>query len=458
MSKTASNSAATKALRKHIRDKATGCLVTSAGAAEVRVYLLKGSLISAESNSDVHRCVHLLARRGSLSDTDAHAMRDRVDDGESCAVLGELLELDDEMDLILAGRFRQNLSEFLGSAQRPIFDPSASLFVLNLQIGHDAQEIVQRCCALFDEAASLNIDQTVMAGKSPFSGDIQLMVAKVLGEEEMTLSSILLSLPFEELEGRKLLLDMLTWGQLSVPGAVEDAVEDAETETRIPKSELERRAKAGFDDELGGGTQSPSDLDQWLEQASAVDDDELDFFADHDHERGSAEEGAFSTATHNLETVEVFEVENESPPAPAPAPAQEDGNTPRFNAPELSEDEARRKLDVANDALRAVVAAFDTADGTGRGQMVVQLLVDGSPPKYQHLLQQLSVHADGALPFDGVLQNLYSRPATEHRHLMNQTLIDIIDRALSSAADELPDEAFDHVLESVAGYRQRLGL
>ena len=36
-------------------------------------------------------------------------------------------------------------------------------------------------------------------------------------------------------------------------------------------------------------------------------------------------------------------------------------------------------------------------------------------------------------------------------------MMDIIDRGLSLAADELPDEALDVVLEEVQGYRQRLG-
>ena len=57
-----------------------------------------------------------------------------------------------------------------------------------------------------------------------------------------------------------------------------------------------------------------------------------------------------------------------------------------------------------------------------------------------------------------MLRNLFNRPATEHRQLLHKCLVDIIERALSSAADELPEDHFDHVLASVAGYRQRLGL
>ena len=102
--------------------------------------------------------------------------------------------------------------------------------------------------------------------------------------------------------------------------------------------------------------------------------------------------------------------------------------------------------------------AFDDAQGAGRGQAVLQLLVDGSPGKYANLLRDLTVDNGGPLPASDLVDNLYSRPASEHRQLLNKSLEDLIDRALSSAADELPDEIFDDMYGQVAGYRKRLGL
>ena len=130
----------------------------------------------------------------------------------------------------------------------------------------------------------------------------------------------------------------------------------------------------------------------------------------------------------------------------------------RFGAPVLSEDEAFGKVGVANEALTVIVDAFDDAQGAGRGQAVLQLLVDGSPGKYANLLRDLTVDNGGPLPASDLVDNLYSRPASEHRQLLNKSLEDLIDRALSSAADELPDEIFDDMYGQVAGYRKRLGL
>ena len=104
------------------------------------------------------------------------------------------------------------------------------------------------------------------------------------------------------------------------------------------------------------------------------------------------------------------------------------------------------KLAVANEVLEAVVQAFDQAEGMGRGRAVVQLLVDGSPSRFTPLLHDLQVDETGRLPDEEVLENLAVRPASEHRQLLNQALFDIIERALSSAADDLPEDSFDHVL------------
>lgn len=225
----------------------------------------------------------------------------------------------------------------------------------------------------------------------------------------------------------------------------EEFDEDEATES-VPRPALPPPAA-----ETNEGAGNLSSLNAWLGSATTVDDSELDFFSDHDYERGGDDEGAFSTKSHNLDKVEVTDIPEEVIQA-------DEAPTAHFSAPVLSEDEALGKLLVANDVLSMVVRAFDEAEGAGRGRALVQLLVDGSPSRYAALLQDVQVEDDGRLPDLEILQNLYGRPSSEHRHLINQTLVDIVERALSSAADELPDEAFDGVLERVAGYRQRLGL
>lgn len=205
------------------------------------------------------------------------------------------------------------------------------------------------------------------------------------------------------------------------------------------------------DDSQGSG--APRSLAAWLADATHVDDDELDFFSDHDHDRGSAEEGAFSTESHNLDKVDVTAFDDDEV-----LEAEEAPSAPKFSAPVLGEEALEAKIGVATDMLQKIVAAFDKADGSGAGQAAMQLLVDGAPPKFVPLLTGLTLGDDGSLPTGRVLANLYSRPATEHRKLINDGLLNLMERALSKAADELPDELFDSVYEGVAGYKQRLGL
>ncbi len=203
----------------------------------------------------------------------------------------------------------------------------------------------------------------------------------------------------------------------------------------------------------GGSDGVPRSLADWLSDATHVDEDELDFFSDHDHERGGAEEGAFSTETHNLDKVDVTAFDEDEV-----LEAEEVPSAAKYSSPVLEEEAAEAKVEVASHMLRQIVKAFDEADGPGAGCAAMQLLVDGAPPKFVALLTGLRISEEGALPTGRLLANLYARPVEEHRRLINDGLLDLMERALSKAADELPDELFDAVYENVAGYKQRLGL
>ena len=265
---------------------------------------------------------------------------------------------------------------------------------------------------------------------------------------------------------------------------------------------------------------APKSLANWLEASHEVDEEELDFFSDHDADRGGDGDGAFSTADHHRDIVTVGTpappLTRELPAGPPPAMAPDSAPTAaepataslpptpltgpmvravvpsgsqvspspttarisptggppnngvtagtlrsrpiRYGAPPLTPGEARTKLQVANEVLGTVVDAFDVADGRGRGRAVVQLLVDGVSRRFAPLMKDLTVSDRGALPREALLKNLSTRPVPEHRMLLHNSLVDIIERALSSAADALPEEHLDTVLESVAGYRKRLGL
>lgn len=489
MSRKAQDSAAAQALRRHIEQNVTGRLTVGAGASAISVYLREGNVVAATCPDDERQLVHLLQRQGVLRRKVAHEFEARLEKSES--IFGDLLKYGGApLEVALVHRFENNLATFLGSVSKPTFHAQRSVFVDNLQMGHDTAELVERAGRLWDDASSLDVDATLVAGQVPFESEAQLWVAKAVGRGERTASAILLDLPMEELLARVVLLDMLAKGMIKIPGTepepadeptdsrVEPPVEDQETVFGVDVAQL---AAAALDDEdppptvdaevdtvvdrppivappVPEGkprTHAPRNLDEWRVQASVVDEDELDFFQDYDHDRGKGAKGSFSTDTHNLDRVEVTGMEEGSKDEVievAEVPAA------KFGAPVLGEDEALEKLGVANDVLAHVVQAFDAAEGAGRGRSLVQLLVDGSPANFANLLRDVRVSDEGALSDEDVLGNLYARPPTEHRHLINGALADIIERALSSAADELPEEQFDPLFSSVAGYRQRLGL
>jgi hypothetical protein len=202
-------------------------------------------------------------------------------------------------------------------------------------------------------------------------------------------------------------------------------------------------------------------LADWLNRTEeeSHDDDEVAIFSDHDHERGSDGTGQFGTDRHHLDRVEVgsMDVQDDDEVEAEVIEADEVPVT-RYGAPVLGTADALAKIDVTNEVLTMVAAAFDDADGAGRGRAVLQLMVDGVPSQFAVVLHDLSVSDAGEIDSSQLLRNLDIRPATEHRQLLNNSLFDLIERALSAAADELPDDAIDDLLASVAGYRQRLGL
>lgn len=185
---------------------------------------------------------------------------------------------------------------------------------------------------------------------------------------------------------------------------------------------------------------------------TGLDDSLMEAFADHDQVRGGEADGSFSTA--ELDRVEVAVAPDEDEVIEVDeVPAS------RLAARILSTADAERKLAVTNDALQSIAEGFDNASGSGRGRAAIQLLIEGCPSKFSPLFHDARVRNDGSLPIDHLMRNLQVRPATEHRQLLNQGLMDLIDRGMSLALDEIEDDdAIDAILDATGGFRQRLGL
>ena len=122
-----------------------------------------------------------------------------------------------------------------------------------------------------------------------------------------------------------------------------------------------------------------------------------------------------------------------------------------FGAPKLSEEELHTKLDVCNSVLREVCRGVDRTRGGGSGVASVQLLLDGSPSHFGALFHGLSVDEEGAFSQDSAVENLSRRPESERRSLLDRAVMDLLERALSLAVEELPDAEVDALLQRIAG-------
>ncbi len=472
MSRSARDSSAARALLARVEERATGKLAVGAGAVEVAVHLMAGEILAATAADDNRQLVRMAALHELLSMDQADALEDHIEQGHD--VFGDLLDATSgaELDQILRERFWQNLCEFVSSVSTVRFYEQKGLFVENIQMGHESRALIEEVCGACDRAVTLDLDELVVRGaEDPGDDPLRTLVADLLGPDPRTVSSLLHEVPLEPTRARLLIAELISEG-VARPESVAPPPETREVEPEMALTpSAEPMDDFGEDepthhevsdvpvgDDLDDGDDgAPRSLATWLEAASSVTSEEdLDFFSDHDIDRSAGGDGAFSTEKHHRDLVEVAEL-GASSQALEVLEADE-APAVRFGAPVLSEHEAMSKLEVANQVLSTVAQAFDQAEGAGRGRALVQLLVDGGPSRYASLMQDLEVSEIGALPGEVVLRNLYGRPPTEHRQLLHNTLVDIIERALSSAADELPEENFDHVLESVAGYRQRLGL
>jgi len=419
---------------------------------------------------------------------------------------------------ILQARVVEDLRRCLGSGARQRFTHGPAVFEDNFQLGHDANTLLQASADAWDDAMSVDLDTEVFSGAAPPRNGLQRVVLEKV-EQGVTVSKLLVQLPVEPFSARALVARMLrahvldtatpkdsdsnarpaltskdrvlasdespglevtaNEGEVYVPDAhtpisvstilpdtdAGEETDDPPTEPSAsvveiddddpPTEEVSKEAlnvklpEAQSNDDLASGAGNLSSLEAWMDHGVDVDED-LEAFSDHDNNRGDRT-GEFRTQEHNLDRVEVVDtLDDKLEMNPQP--------TAKFGAPVLSDEDAQSKLDVGNDVLRAVAVALDEAEGSGRGQAMMQVLMDGSPGADQALFSNLNAEKDGSLPTTALLRNLRQRPPTEHRRMLNQGLLNLIERALSMAVEELPDEAIDGVLENVAGYRQRLGL
>jgi len=441
----AKHSVATQTLLFHIESGKTATLSIGAGAAELTMHLFEGGLVAATALNDARLLIRRLLTEGLLT-TDAEIRVKSLErtvgalgsHGPIDAVLGVLIDIVPPRDLsrLLLSRFEDNVARFAGSVSRPRVKEVEVVWASNLQTAHDSVELVSRCARLWDMGAAVDLEWTLLKGvltpKTPAQQHACSLLSRSRGVKA---HAVIAKLPAEFAEARAFLVDMLRVGMAKIEGGVDEhalqgLLEVESLDSPVPDEATEPSMESA----------SPNPTAGW---GGSVTDEELEAFAGlEDEHRGGSGGGQFTG--EQLDLVDFEEVDE---------PRR--GN---FAAPSLSEDEMVSKVEVANEVLEVIARAFNGAHGAGHGSTAIQLLVDGSPRQYTSLFEATRVSQLGTLPTPSILRNVQMRPEPEQRRLLNQGMLDLLDRALSRAADDLPDEAIDSVLERVVGYRQRLGL
>lgn len=487
----------------------TGCVAaTTADDLGLAVYVMFGEILAAHSSQDDDVVLRILRNDGLLGAEQAAELQRRAEAGDSLAeALFETVENSRVLD-VLAARFRENLFQFLGATGPATFESMDSVFVENIQVGHESRqllaELAERRAAVMPLLAqpTLRLSPGPAAAVGPVETRLQAMctdglaVGELLAQAPWEASEVLAAV-VGMLESSRLVagntsrrgpatpppeaiatdefpaLAAATTSKASVPTAAArrpPALAAATTSEASDAPPPPGRVRPGHID--------PSTIDVSRGLAGAFESlshDELDLFSDNERRRG---DGSFTVESSLLDKVELFDDSARRKRKVVPAPASPGGDilvemedadaagkeglagavSLNFAGPRLAEDEARRKLEVCNEVLNGLATAIDAQQGAGMGQARVQILVEGTPAAFAPIFKHVEIDESGCLPVDLVLKNLRKRPASEHRRLLKMGLGDLIERALSLAAEELDEAGIEGLLERIAGYQQRLGL
>jgi hypothetical protein len=437
-----STTAAAQELEARVQEHATGRLDVGAGTAETRVFLVDGVVVAAGSGEGPRGLLRRLAAEGALGAARhkqllaMSQMASSILGGAKYDAITSLL-LDEvpaeRLGRALRERLEEDVSRFISSRSTPRFTPDIVAYEPWACPIADTPLLLTRCARRVDAVATLDPTASIRPGPVPPREHDERLVIDALGGEAMVVSEVMLAIPIERHRAAEVLLDMLAAGVARIPGRSfgSDGWEDVTDDLSVDSSRAEESTAPAFD------VKPPPSL--------LVPRDDLDAFAgDGDRIRGGKRGGQFTTEARHLEKVAVEGVETAKRSAYAPR--------------ELTDDDVLGKAEVANGVLRRLSEAYDTHRGAGSGPTTIQLLIEGPPTRFIPLFEALPVGRNGAISARDFARNVRKRPAGEQRAILRDGLLDLIERALSRGAEELPAEAFDQMLDQTVGWRQRLGL
>lgn len=453
------NSALRDKLLQHLSDGSTGQLTARSPYGDVTLYLFGGEVLAARCHDDDAMILRRLVCTGVLDRSGVRELRGQINGDRIEHALFSMLDVDDA-DRLCFDRLEENLARFLLSTDdAPYYEPMDALFIGHLVMGHDTRSLVAQLEVFLHSTAELRdpeaMSMQLSQGDPPSAADRPLWD---LLSPPRTLASLLQKSPFEEQRTMLRLANMLLLGQVRDGGQVQDNSEQELLD------ELERAAA----DQKAGVAQTPDDLSPSVgvgRPDAEVFEEELAMFADNDTIRGAGQSGHFSKTQAELSDdridltgMRALDEAIDEPIAALEAPEGTKGMRMNFGGPKLANDDAMRKIEVANQVLRSLSSSFDIQEGNGAGPAQVQLLLDGAPTEFSILFVNAQTDSNGAAPAKLIIANLRRRPPTEHRRLLNRGLADLIERAMNLGAETLDDETVDTFLEQCVGYRSRLGL
>ncbi len=416
-------------LRVHLEAGFTGCITQVTRERVVRIYVMEGAVVAAHATDDDAQLLRRLLSRGEL---DAMTTARMAQDRSVTPLYDRLVGVveDRRLDLAFFDRFRDNIAWFGCSKGYIDTDEMESILVSNVQLSHDTPKLLQGVESLLNRTQPIRDrlahDSIIVGGENPPQSLPEQELSSLLGHG-ITLRTLLDRSPFEHFETLDILGDMFI--------ANSACIGEMGASPPVAEVPLKRPSPEAVEEELEPAEEAPDGPEEALEVAPEP------------------------VETIGVELDEEDEPTDESEPAAVQeADAPPPGSRLRLSDPVLSSAEARRKIDVANEVLRALAQAFDHRLGTGSGSARIQLLVDGTRSNFSTLYLQTHVAQDGAVDAGSLLRNLRRRPTTEHRRLVNDGLSDLLERLLTAAMDDLPDAILDDVLISISGYQQRIGL
>ncbi len=427
-----------------------GCLTATGTSGDLSVYVMEGEVLAARSDDDDTMLLRRLLRTGQFDKARLAELRGNANGARLEEVLLRELPIE-QAEPLAFDRLRENLGRFL-QAEAPSFERMDSLMIGHLHIGHDSRELVQELTKLLERSAGLASERglTSTLARTGFEPEPEQEALWALITEPRSVAWLLQKSPTEELDTLATLARMLEDG---VVKRAEDLTPEEEEAALM--AELERAAE------------DPDFQEEPLEERpdEEVFEEELAMFADNDFVRGGDGDGAFTKTKAELDAdrIDLTHGRDDLSGMGELVGDQDTADTAgvkmNFGGPRLSNDDAAKKVSVANKIMSALCTAFDTQDGPGAGMTRVQLLVDGAPSNFAVLFRNARASSTGAVPAQVLIANLRKRPSTEHRRLLNNGLANLIDRAMNMAAENVEeDEVLDTFLETCVGYQKRLGL